>query len=90
LQQITENSFTPYEAHGVEKITAWRGKKIFLGMQENGWQGGGNREANKLLQIRIIKKEYLLIQIKLYPVCSTTKVPYIVVLEYHRFGTGVL
>ncbi len=90
MQQITEISFTPYQAHGVEKFTAWRGKKIFLGMQKNEWQGGGNLEANKLLQIRIIKKDYLLIQIKLYPVRSTTNVPCIVVLEYHRFGTGVL
>jgi hypothetical protein len=35
LQQITEISFTPYQAHGVEKITAWRGRKIFLAMQKN-------------------------------------------------------
>jgi hypothetical protein len=41
----------------VEKITAWRGKKIFLGMQKNGRQGGGNREANKLLQISNYKEE---------------------------------
>jgi hypothetical protein len=56
LQQITEISFTPNQAHGVEKITAWRGRKIFLAMQKNEWQGGGNREANKLLQISNYKE----------------------------------
>jgi hypothetical protein len=57
LQQITEISFTPDQAHGVEKISAWRGKKFFLGMQKKRWQGGGNREANKLLQISNYKEE---------------------------------
>ena len=56
MQQITEISFTPYHAHGVEKITAWRRRKIFFAMQKNGWQGGGNREANKLLQISNYKE----------------------------------
>jgi hypothetical protein len=41
----------------VEKITAWRGRKIFLAMQKNEWQGDGNREANKLLQISNYKDE---------------------------------
>jgi hypothetical protein len=36
--------------HGVERNFSSRCKK-------NGWQGGGNREANKLLQISNYKEE---------------------------------
>ena len=44
-------SFTPLQARGMGKITAWRGRKIFLATQKNMALITESLYSNKILQI---------------------------------------
>ena len=46
-----KNFFTPLQAHGMEKITAWRGRKIFLATQKDMAFITKSLYSNKILQI---------------------------------------
>ena len=45
-----KNSFTPLQAHGMEKFTAWRGRKFSLATQKNTAIPDKQACSNKILQ----------------------------------------
>ena len=46
----TQNFFTPLQAHGMEKFTAWRGRKFSLATQKNKAITTESARSNKFLQ----------------------------------------
>ena len=46
----TAKIFTPLQAHGMEKITAWRGRKFSLATQKNKAFITESTRSNKILQ----------------------------------------
>ena len=48
--QLTSKIFTPLQAHGMEKFTAWRGRKFSLATQKNTAVLDKQTCSNKILQ----------------------------------------
>ena len=48
--QPTSKIFTPLQAHGMEKITPWRGRKFSLATQKNTAIFDKQVRSNKILQ----------------------------------------
>ena len=48
--QPTSKIFTPLQAHGMEKITPWRGRKFSLATQKNTAILDKQSRSNKILQ----------------------------------------
>ena len=48
--QPTSKIFTPQQAHGMEKITAWRDRKFSLATQKNTAIPDKQARSNKILQ----------------------------------------
>jgi hypothetical protein len=48
--QLTSKIFTPQQAHGMEKISAWRGRKFSLATQKNTAIPDKQARSNKILQ----------------------------------------
>ena len=48
--QLTSKIFTPQPAHGMENISAWRGRKFSLATQKNTAIPDKQARSNKILQ----------------------------------------
>jgi hypothetical protein len=46
-----KKTFTPFQAHGMEKHTAWRGRKFFLATQKTETPNTERLDSNKFLQV---------------------------------------
>ena len=56
LTAATRKFFTPLQAHGMENISAWRGRKFSLATQKNTAVLNKQARSNKILQN---KRKYL-------------------------------
>ena len=58
--QLTSKIFTPLQAHGMEKFSAWRGRKFSLATQKNTAALDKQARSNKILQNKQNKSVFIL------------------------------